>query len=88
MRHLIAVNSTGWCARPPLPHPVRLGPAPLWAGPLGDVMWQVIPIVSVLQASPHRHHQFMRYLGAVKPACGRYHLFLCHQMGKLDDDSY
>lgn len=86
--HLIVVNSTGWCARPPLLHPARLGPAPLWASPLCDVMQQVIPVVSVLQASPHRHHQFMRYLGTVKPACGRYHLFLCHQMGKLDDDIY
>lgn len=33
----LQVNNTGWCARPPLPHPARLGPGPLWASPL--VMW-------------------------------------------------
>lgn len=66
----------------------RLGRWPLWASPLYDVMQQVISVVTVLPASPHRQHQFMRYLEAVKAAWGRCHLFLCRQMGKLDDETY
>lgn len=31
-------------------------------------MQQVIPVVTLLQASPYRHHQFMKYLEAAKAA--------------------